>query len=377
MTRYVNFVLSCCVAWGLLLLTNVAVATDQFLSVAVTQVQPQSEYRALRRYSGNVKAARSSELGFKFGGTIAKVEVALGAQVASGTLLASLDTAAALASLSRAEADVSLAIANLRALSAELQLAQQTEQRFRNLRVQGHIAKQTYEEQQLNLRAKTAQRSVGVAQLQRAQASRKTAEVALRESQIRAPYAGRIQTRHVDEGSQVSPGQPVLRIVEISKLEAHIGVPQTVAAALRSGDTHNIVWSGTVLPAKLVTLLPEIDANTRTQTAVYQLEQSTLPVGAVVELQLDQTINEAGYWVPLGALTESERGLWGLYTVDSAQTVQRRLIEVLHSDARQAYVRGTLQPNDRVISTGIHRVVPGQRVKVADAPSPVPLVPTR
>lgn len=371
--------------------SNQALAAESSLSVTVTAVQPQTEYQAARLYSGNIKAARSSELGFKFGGTVAKVEVALGAQVANGTLLASLDTASAQAALSQTKADVSLAAANLEAVQAELQLAQQTEQRFRDLRAKGHVAKQTYEEQQLSLRAKTAQRSVAAAQLQRAEAGRLTAAVALRESQIRAPYAGRIQTRYVDEGSQVAPGQPILRIIEIGKLEAHIGIPQKVAASMQAGDTHNIVWSGQALPAKLMTLLPEIDPNTRTQTAVYQLEQSTLPIGAVVELQLDQAIVEPGYWVPLAALTESERGLWGLYVVNSEQTVERRLIEVLHSNDVQAFVRGTLQPNDQVISTGVHRVVPGQQVRVAparmtpvkvnpgpqDAISPISLAPTR
>lgn len=359
-----------------LLLSSHALAVNDSLNVSVTQVQPQTEYQAARLYSGNIKAARSSELGFKFGGTIAKVEVALGAQVANGTLLASLDTAAAQAALSQAKADVSLAAANLEARQAELQLAQQTEQRFRDLRAQGHVAKQTYEEQQLNLRANTAQRSVAGAQLQRAEAGRLTAAVALRESQIRAPYAGRIQTRYVDEGSQVSPGQPILRIIEIGKLEAHIGLPQKVAASMQAGDTHNILWSDQVLPATLMTLLPEIDPNTRTQTAIYQLAQSSLPIGAVVELQLEQAIIEPGYWVPLTALTESERGLWGLYIVNPEQIVERRLVEVLHSNDAQAFVRGTLQPNDQVISTGVHRVVPGQQVRVANARTPISLAPT-
>ena len=36
-------------------------------------------------------------------------------------------------------------------------------------------------------------------------------------------------------------------------------------------------------------------------------------------------------------------------------------------ESERAFVRGTLRDGDRVVTTGLHRLVPGQRVRVEDA----------
>ena len=55
--------------------------------------------------------------------------------------------------------------------------------------------------------------------------------------------------------------------------------------------------------------------------------------------------------------------------------VERRQVEVVHAAADRAFVRGALRTGERVVTTGIHRLVPGQRVRVtgsgvAAAPPP-------
>jgi len=88
-----------------------------------------------------------------------------------------------------------------------------------------------------------------------------------------------------------------------------------------------------------------------------------IPLGAVVELEFSSRIDTPGYWLPLTALTESDRGLWGIYVINEDSTVERRLVEVIHTEDGAAYVRGTLNPGERVISTGVQRLVPGQQVQ--------------
>jgi hypothetical protein len=65
------------------------------------------------------------------------------------------------------------------------------------------------------------------------------------------------------------------------------------------------------------------------------------------------------------SLSESERGLWSVYVLGVDDIVERRLVEVLHTEAKRVYVRGTLRDGDLVVSTGVQRIVPGQSV-VAD-----------
>ena len=70
----------------------------------------------------------------------------------------------------------------------------------------------------------------------------------------------------------------------------------------------------------------------------------------------------------LAALTESDRGLWGVYVVNDQSRVERRLVEIIHTESERAYVRGTLENDDRIVRTGVQRIVPGQQVTADIAP---------
>ena len=45
--------------------------------------------------------------------------------------------------------------------------------------------------------------------------------------------------------------------------------------------------------------------------------------------------------------------------------LERRPIEILYQESERVYVRGALQDGDRIVGTGLHRVVAGQGVRVA------------
>ncbi|MFK7914609.1 MAG: efflux RND transporter periplasmic adaptor subunit [Pseudomonadales bacterium] len=338
--------------------------------VTTVRATARNSYSANRTYAGRVVAGRSAELGFRFPGTLASVAVDLGSKVAAGDILAELDNASRHAAVAQARAAVSAARANIAAVEAETELAKQTAERFTNLRRSGHVSAQENDEQQLTLKARQAQSQVATASLAQRRAAQRAAEVALQEAFIAAPFAGVVQARYADEGSQITPGAPVLRLVETSNKEAHIGVPEALAATLSIGMQHQLLWSGQRIDATLSAVLPEVDLSNRTLTAVYQLSAqpaATAPIGAVVELALASEVPGNGFWVPLTALTESERGLWGLYVVNDKQILERRLVEIVHADNQRAFVRGTLKTDDRVVATGIQRLVPGQRVTDAGA----------
>lgn len=347
-------------------------AAESGITVSTITVKNASSYASQRRYAGAIVARRTSELGFKIAGQLSTVAVDMGAAVTQGELLASLDSASQEAALAEAQARVRVAKANIAALQAQTELAAQTEKRFANLHSKGHVSAQEYDEQRLNLQSQQAQLQVTQASLIQAQAAQRAAAVLLNNAQINAPFDGFIQARYGDEGSQLSPGQALLRLVETTNKEAHVGLPEQLASSLEPGMQHQLQWSGTVVPVTLTAILPEINANNRTLTAVYQLAQapvsktttdrSSPPIGAVVELLLNSQVEESGYWLPLSALTESDRGLWGVYVVNDAQVVERRLVEIVHTENARAFVRGTLSQGDTVVATGVQRLVPGQRV---------------
>ena len=344
---------------GLLMFASSAHAE---INVSVFNVVAEQSYQSNRVYAGRTAATRAAELGFKRGGEIAQMHVDLGDVVAKGDTLANLDTASINAQLTQAAAEVSLARANLEALVAEAELATNTEQRFRTLREQGHASVQVYDETRLALRAKQAQLNVARANLERALAAQKSVEVELREAVIRAPFPGTIQARYVDEGTQIRSGEAALRLVEDAHREAHVGIPADIAQRMVPGQTYQVSWQNQTYAASLNAVLPEVDPATRTLTAVFTLAGIDIPLGSTVEVAINEAVDAPGFWLPLSALTEADRGLWGVYVVNAEQIVERRLIEIVHSEADRVFVRGTLRTDDRVVATGVQRIVPGQVV---------------
>jgi hypothetical protein len=74
--------------------------------------------------------------------------------------------------------------------------------------------------------------------------------------------------------------------------------------------------------------------------------------------------------VPLSALTDGLRGLWNIYPLQpqaepGLYKLQSRDVQVLHATATDAFVTGALADGERVLSTGLQRLVPGQIVKLA------------
>ncbi len=337
------------------------------VNVTYMHIEAESSYGSKRVYAGRAVASRVAQLGFKRGGEIELLHVDIGHRVEAGDRLAALDTQALQSQLRRAQAEVNLAKANLMALEAESQLASNTERRFRKLREQGHASQQTYDEARLSLRAKQAQLNVARANLERAVAAQQVVEVDIDEAAITAPFAGVIQARYVDEGTQINPGEPALRLVEADHREAHIGVPAALGMRLQTDRVYSMRWNEREFEATLSAVLPEVDPSTRTLTAVFHLDERTIPMGAVVELTLDEQVATPGFWLPLSALTAADRGLWGVYVINPDSVVERRLVEVVHTEASRVFARGTLNAEDRVVQTGVQRIVPGQTVTATQA----------
>ncbi|MFN3237356.1 MAG: hypothetical protein ACE37D_09865, partial [Pseudomonadales bacterium] len=106
-----------------------------------------------------------------------------------------------------------------------------------------------------------------------------------------------------------------------------------------------------------------------TVTTQFILDADDLFGGSLAVLNLSVPVAAEGYWVPISALAESQRGLWSVLVVEPASegehTVESRLVEILHRGDRAVYVRGTLQDGDLIVASGTGRIVPGQSVSIA------------
>jgi multidrug efflux pump subunit AcrA (membrane-fusion protein) len=366
-------------------------------------------YTVERQYAGELGAQRRSALGFEAGGTVVAVLVQEGDRVSAGQPLARLDTRSLESQRQQLVAQRDQAVATLNELQngprqqsisaaqaavgdLEQQLALATAQRDRrtDLYDRGAISREELDQQTfgtgaLEKRLAAAQSELDellagtrpeqiaaqAARVRQLDASLQAIDVDLSKAVISAPFAGRISDRLVDEGGVVSGGQPVVQLTEGSATEARIGIPAEVADGLALGSAQTVTVGDRTFSATLTALLPELESTSRTVTAVLTLDTAeNLTLGQTARLVLTNTQPASGFWLPSTALVQGEQGLWSVYVAaagDGAEaTVTRQPVEILHTEDDRVLVQGLVEGGDRVITSGTHRVVPGQTVSLPD-----------
>jgi len=336
-------------------------ATDAVLLVPVARVAPAGGYVVRREFAGRVEAARNSAVGFEIGGQLADVLVDEGDGVQAGAALARLDT-------DRLEARREEAAAALAQAEATLALAETTLARMAEALEFRGVSQQEYDEA---VRAERGARSAGEA----ARARLTSVRVDLEKSVLRAPFDATVTRRSADEGEVLAPGQVLLELQERTAPRVRIGVAGDMLDAVTAREEHVLRVDGRALPARLRAVLPVRDAATRTVDAIFELapDQGVLP-GDLARLALERPVETPGFWVPLGALAEGDRGVWTNYVAvplaageqagEATHVIEARAVEVLYEKADRVYVRGAIDAGERVVVAGLHRIVPGQTVRV-------------
>ncbi|MBB5515391.1 RND family efflux transporter MFP subunit [Rubricella aquisinus] len=327
--------------------------TADLTPVEVTALTVQDGYTLSRQFVGQVEAAASVVLSFELGGRLSDLQGDEGAEVVKGQVLARLDTALLNADKERLEASRA-------ATTAQLDLAETRLARAQSLLRDGHVSQEAVD-QALATRDELSSR------IREIDAALHTVAINLEKSELRAPFDGRIGLRNVDGGETLSAGTPVLTLIETAAPQVRVGLPLSIETATLTNAMIDV--NGKSYPATLAQVRPDIDPVTRTRTVLFELGAETPPAfGQTATLMIETRIATPGTWIPLDALREGIGGAWTVLVVEDG-TVRTAMVEVLHADETRAFVSGTFPPGARMIRSGAHRVVPGQRVEViATAP---------
>lgn len=331
---------------------KIATVEPQPLAVSVSPVEYLTELDIEELFTGIAEARRTSRLGFQTGGRIERIDVRVGDTVKAGQTIARLDTRGLSAQLASARAVVEEA-------RTSHQLALDTAERQRQLQAQGHVSAQRVEEF-------VAQATTAMARVEAARAQADTLRVQIDLASITAPYDGMIVARFADEGAIAGPGQAILELVEAGDLEARIGVAARIVPQLVPGDTYTLEAETGPVDAVLRSVTGVVDASQRTVAAVFEVPASSgVPAGSLVRLKMQRKLEEKGFWVPLKALSSANRGMWTVYAVvgeGDDWRAQPRLVEMVYPAGERAFVRGPVEPGERIIVDGLQRVTPGAKV---------------
>lgn len=333
---------------------------SQPLPVAALRVKLQSSYTIERGFTGRATARRRSELGFERAGKLVEIGIDTGDRVQEGQALARLDTqqlrsqrAELVAARSEAEAD--------------LELARKTRARRVQLFKDGHVSAQSRDDA-------VAEADAAAARLARIDAQIASVDVDLDKSILRAPYAGAIERRLLDEGSVIDAGATVLRLIETGILEAEIGFPLSFARRMEPGSHVPLrTEKGDLAFARVRSVVPAVRGETRTALVTFTIEggvTDAIADGSLVTARIPYRVEAPGFWLPLRALTADVRGLWRVYKLGNRErvlgpaSVTFENVQILYSENDRAFVSGTVNDGDLLVAKGVERVVPGQTVEV-------------
>ena len=302
-----------------------------------------------RRFPAVVEAASFSELTFQVPGLLQELPVTEAQPVAQGTLLARLDPR-----------DLQSQVDSAR---AEYDNAEAEYQRARRLAEGDAIAASTVEQRE--------------ARRDTARAGLDTAEKALTDSELRAPFSGVVAKVHVKKFQNVQAKENVLTLIGTDGLEATINVPSSVIITSRTaGETSAVVVFDAApsvrIPASFKEAALEADSTSQTYEVRFSFgppEDLVILPGMNATLILETTGNDtdtgvaAGVAVPLSSvLSEADRNF--VWVIDSdTMTASKRWVTIQAGVGETAVVTDGLESGETIAGAGANYLAEGMKVR--------------
>lgn len=309
-------------------------------------------YQHEQTFTGTIRAGNTTGVGFELAGKLNELQADSGIKVKQDQILAILDTR--LLEAERQEIQASLA-----QTQADVDLATSTLKRNQELKKSGYVSEQLLDENRSQLNSLAAAKN-------RLLASQHANQLKLDKSILVAPFDGTISQKLHNLGEVVAAGSPIFTLVGNINPEAYIGVPVALAEQFHAGQQVQVSVQDQTFTAEIAGISAEVNPVSRTLQLRISLPQDARVInGEIAYLHQQQQIEQAGYWVPISALTDGIRGLWNLYVIanDEQQSIiERRDVEILYTTQDMAYIQGAIQPNEIYVSQGLHKLVVGQAV---------------
>lgn len=178
-----------------------------------------------------------------------------------------------------------------------------------------------------------------------------------------------------EAGNVVSAGQPVARIAADGEREVRIEIAEGRVGAIREAERITVgLWSN---PGKLYAgQVREINPQANPATRTHEARITILAPDAAVQLGASATVYTGmrsdgnTFRLPataLGSIDKDQAAVWRVQTDQAgAFVVQPLAVNVVQYLDGAVVVTGTLTAKDRIVSAGVHRLLPGMAVEPID-----------
>jgi len=352
------------------------------------------------RYSANVDANTRVDVAFRVGGYVDHIRQVAGADgrqrdlqdgdfVSKGTVLASLRQVDYTVKTDQARAQLGEARATLASAQSQLQEAQAAAEkasldfaRAQNLFSSQSLTKSDFDAAKAQQDASSAKVSAAKGQVETAQsrvsealAAQANAELALHDTELKAPIDGVVMKRNIETGALAGPGTAAFSLADLTTVKVVFGASDVVVPRLKPGATLPVRTEAipdAVFHGRITRISPAADVKSR----VFEVEVAVpnpanrLKAGMIATV----TVSEFGPPVqvpvlPLNAVIRSKNKPDG-YAVfvvrdEGGKTVARmRDVQLGQAFGNSIGVAGGVQLGERVVTNGSNLVRDGETVQV-------------
>jgi membrane fusion protein (multidrug efflux system) len=300
---------------------------------------------------GTLRSRQSVVLRPEVAGRVARIAFEDGARVSKGRLLVQLDDSLQRAELSQAQAQLSIAQANLN--------------RNRELVAQNFVAQRVVDESAANLQVAQAQVALAQARLGR--------------MRISAPFDGTVGLSNITLGAYVKDGDALVNLEDTSALTVDFNLPERYQSRLSRGQSVRVqvdALPGETFDARVIAVDPLLDANGRSIAVRAEMpvnRNSALRPGMFARVLTVFSVDDAALVVPEEALVP-QAGKQFVFLAseegegDARKLVSRRVeVEVGVRRGSSVQIVKGISPADTVVVAGQQRLQrDGTAVRVVD-----------
>lgn len=309
--------------------------------------------RTVLEYPGEISASQNADVAFEVAGRLVEFPVKESQRVERGQVLAKLDPRDYRAALDAAAAQAAAQKADWA--------------RYQALFEEDVISVQELERAKRNYEV--------------AAAREKTAQKALEDTTLRAPFAGTVARKLVDDFANIQAKQSVVTLQTGSALEIVVNIPEQDFARIQPGatvDELNIdlvadvtvsAIPGRKFPATLKEFATTADPTTRTFRVTFSFEApgdlNVVPGMTAKIVGRGRNLDPGGgFRIPVQAAVEDEGNRPYVWVLDPESMTVRKVPVTLGSlTGSSVEVTSGLSAGDQVVTSGVHQLQEGMEVR--------------
>jgi RND family efflux transporter MFP subunit len=316
----------------------------------------------IRRFPATIEASRQAELSFRVTGQLGELPIREGDLVVEDQVIARLDPT-----------DYEIALEDRQ---AAFDNAQRNFTRAKDLIGSGNISQLDYDRMEAEFRS--------------ARAALSQAETNLGYTTMRAPFAGRVARRYVDNFEEVVAKQPVIYLQDSEMLDVIIAVPESIIRSVSAEEEAPLSetsleessaaeqvralasfegYLNISFPLKIKEIATRADPDTQTFRLTFSMPQPrefTVLPGMTAQVDVDFSgllIKDSLTWVPARAVQADEGLSPQVFVLDpAAMVVRSRAVDIGRMSGDMIEILAGLEGGEEIVAVGAEYLSDGMEV---------------